>query len=187
MDMSVQDSVKKEPREEYLNAVFTGDNAGTIRKVSEHYRNILVCGIKGVGKITRTITAVKDKTNVYYIGNPVDYEGKRRPGSYEKYLKYIHSLKKDIRIVEDINRLFRIKSDVILIIDEMYGRSETQFEQIGRLMDMENLQIFGIVGCMKNVGHLIEKVDIVVELHLDGAFTIDPEFVRTIIGILTKK
>jgi len=33
-----------------------------MKKVISSYKNILVCGIKGVGKITNTVQAVQDKT-----------------------------------------------------------------------------------------------------------------------------
>lgn len=179
--------MRKEARAGYKDLVFTGDNSENIRKVMGLYKNVLICGIKGVGKITRTVTAVTENTNVYYVGNPLDYEGKRRPGSYEKYLSYIHSLKDDITIVEDIARLFRIKSDIVLIIDEIYGRSDTQLERISRLMDMENIRIFQIVGCLKNMGWLIDKVDIILELHHDGAFIVDKNMARAICEIFGKK
>lgn len=175
--------MKKVIKELTKDIIFTKDNADNIRKVVGIYKNVLVCGIKGVGKITNTVTAVKDNTNVYYIGNPFDYEGKRRPGSYEKYLKYISSLKEDIKIVEDINRLFRVRSDIILIIDEIYGRSDAQLEQISRLFDVENIRIIQIVGCMKNMGGLIDKIDIIVELHHDWAFIIDKELGKAICNI----
>src|SRR4030042_6603789 len=101
------------------NIVFTSDNADNMKKIIDCYKNILVCGIKGVGKITNTVQAVQDKPNVYYTGNPVDFEGKLRPGSYDKYLKYIMSLKKDINQVADFNALFDLKDNIILIIDEI--------------------------------------------------------------------
>ncbi|MEJ2696544.1 MAG: hypothetical protein P8013_07830 [Candidatus Sulfobium sp.] len=181
------DSVKKGAKRGYEDLVFTSDNSENIRRVMGLYKNVLICGIKGVGKITRTVTAVKDNTNVYYVGNPLDYEGKRRPGSYEKYLTYIRSLKDDITIVEDIVKLFRIKSEIVLIIDEIYGRSDVQLERISRLMDMENIQIFQIVGCLKNMAWLINKVDINLELHHDGAFVVDRDLARAICEIFGKK
>ncbi|NJD54940.1 MAG: hypothetical protein FIA94_00885, partial [Nitrospirae bacterium] len=63
-------------------AAFGGDNVENIRTAIEHCKNVLICGVEGVGKISNTVKAVKDDTNVYYLGNPVDYEGKMRPGSY---------------------------------------------------------------------------------------------------------
>ncbi|MDA8432285.1 MAG: hypothetical protein M0Z60_04900 [Nitrospiraceae bacterium] len=165
----------------------TGDSAGNIRNVVGCYKNVLVCGVKGVGKITNTVQAVRDKTNVCYVGNPVDYEGKSRPGSYEKYLSYILSLKSDIRIVRSMDALFPVRDELILIVDEIYGRSEAEREQISRLLDMPNIRIIQIVGCMKYMIGLIEKIDAILELHLDGAFMIDREFGKAICDILGKK
>ena len=169
------------------NIAFTSDNAENMKKVIGGYKNILVCGIKGVGKITNTAKAVQNKTNVYYTGNPVDFEGKSRPGSYDKYLKYIMSLKKDISMVNDISALFDLKDNIILIIDEIYGRSEEQLKDISRLYSMENIQVLQIVGCMKSMGPLINKIDLIVELHGDGAFIVDNELGKAICAIFWKK
>jgi len=166
---------------------FAGDNVNNIRKAISHCNNILICGVEGAGKITNTVQAVKDNTNVYYLGNPVDYEGKMRPGSYEKYLAYIHSLKKDIRIIEDIEGIFSINKPIILIIDEIYGRSEAEFVQIGRLLDMKNIQVIQITGCIKNMKHLIDKIDLILELHIEGAFVVDKELAQAICRILGKE
>lgn len=166
---------------------FTDDNSDNIKKVLEYYKNVLICGVKGVGKITNTVKALSTNANVYYVGNPVDYEGKTRPGSYEKYLKYILSLRKDIRIVDDIAELFTLKDEITLIVDEIYGRSEEQLSQISRLADMKNIRMIQIVGCMKYMGALIDKVDAIIELHLDGAFMIDKDLARAICEILGKK
>lgn len=167
--------------------IFTKDNPDNLKKVVECSKNVLVCGVKGVGKITNTVQAVRENTNVYYIGNRVDYEGKTRPGSFEKYLTYILALKKDIHIVNNLDELFALKNSIILIIDEIYGRSEAQLAQIDRLLDMENIRIIQIVGCMKYMGSLIDKIDAIVELHLDGAFMIDKELGKAICEILGKK
>lgn len=179
--------MKKAPTGKYSNIVFTSDNTENMKAVIKCCKNILVCGIKGVGKITNTVQAVQDETNVYYTGNPVDFEGKSRPGSYEKYLKYIASLKKDIRRIDDINTLFSLKDKIILIIDEIYGRSEEQLAGISRLYDMENIQVLQIVGCMKSMGALINKIDVIVELHNDGAFIVDMELGKSICAIFGKK
>jgi S-adenosylhomocysteine hydrolase len=179
--------MKKAAREQCKNIVFTSDNVENMKNVINCYKNILICGIKGVGKITNTVQAVQDRTNVYYSGNPVDFEGKSRPGSYEKYLKYIVSLKKDIKRVDDVNTLVSLKDKIILIIDEIYGRSEEQLAGISRLYDMENIQILQVVGCMKSMGALINKVDVIVELHNDGAFIVDNELGKAICAILGKK
>jgi len=182
-----RDIMKKAPAGKYSNIVFTSDNAENMKAVIKCCKNILVCGIKGVGKITNTVQAVQDETNVYYSGNPVDFEGKSRPGSYEKYLKYIASLKIDIKRIDDINTLSSLKDKIILIIDEIYGRSEEQLAGISRLYDMDNIQVVQIVGCMKSMGSLINKIDVIVELHNDGAFLIDMELGKSICAIFGKK
>jgi len=179
--------MKKETKESHDKLTFSEDNPGNIRKAIDSRKNILICGIKGVGKITNTVTALQDNTNVYYVGNPFDFEGKRRPGSYEKYLLYISSLKNDITIVGDVDELFRITGNIILIIDEIYGRSEGQLEKIRRIFDMENIKVVQIVGCLKNMGGLIDKIDLILELHPDGAFIIDKELGQAICRIFGSK
>jgi hypothetical protein len=179
--------MKKTPKDDKKDLIFTGDNVENMKKVIGIYKNILICGIKGVGKITNTVQALQDKTNICYIGNPVDFEGKSRPGSYEKYVKYIIALKKDIRTVDDINTLFDRNNQIILIIDEIYGRSAEQLDVISRLYEMENIQVLQVVGCMKSMGPLIEKIDVIVELHNDGAFIVDKELGKAICRIFGKK
>ncbi|MBI5102538.1 MAG: hypothetical protein HZB33_11985 [Nitrospirae bacterium] len=166
---------------------FTADNPANIKKAMQYHKNILIRGIKGVGKITNTMKAVKGKPNVYYVGNPLDYEGKKRPVSYEKYLQYIHSLKSDLTLLNEIGSLPDPDAPAILIIDEIYGRSSEQMDQIGRLLDRQNLQVIQIVGCMKYMGRLIDKMDIIIDLHHDGAFTVDKDLARAICNVLGSK
>lgn len=177
----------KEETESSVKVVFTKDNPGNIRSVIDCCKNILICGVKGVGKITNTIQAVGDNTNVHYIGNPVDFEGKKRPGSYERYLNYIMSLKNDLTVVKSIQTLFKIKQKIILIIDEIYGRSDAQLEQIDKLLDMDNIQVIQIVGCMKNMGNLIDKIDIIIDMHHNGAFIVDKGLAKAICRIFGPK
>jgi hypothetical protein len=167
--------------------VFTENNPDNISQVLRHFKNILIRGVVGVGKITNTVEALKENTNVYYVGNPVDYEGKNRPGSYEQYLNYILSFKQDLHVVEDLSIFFASDEKIVLIIDEIYGRSEEQLDQISKLMDMENIQIVQIVGCMKNMGGLIDKVDIAVDLHHDGAIIVDKAMARSICRIFGRE
>ena len=179
--------MKKENREHPIQDSFTGNNIKNIQKAIAQGKNILICGVEGVGKITNTVQAVKDATNVYYLGNPLDYEGKMRPGSYEKYLTYINSLKRDIKIIEDIEGFLTITHPVILIIDEVYGRNEAEFGQISRLLDMKNMKIVQIAGCIKNMKHLIDKMDLILELHIEGAFSVDKDLAQAICRILGKE
>ena len=176
--------MKKENRKQSIQDIFTGNNTDNIRTAIAQGKNLLICGVEGVGKITNTVQAVKDATNVYYLGNPFDYEGKMRPGSYEKYLKYIHSLKNDIRIVEDIGSLLTVTQPIILIIDEIYGRSEADFAEIGKLLDAANIQIIQITGCIKNMRRLIDKIDFILELHVEGAFAVEKDLAQAICKIL---
>jgi hypothetical protein len=179
--------MKKERPNNTEEIAFTADNIGNIRKAMELKKNILICGVEGVGKITNTVRAVGDLLNVYYLGNPVDYEGKMRPGSYEKYLKYIHSQKKDIKIIEDIEGLYRITEQIVLIIDEIYGRNDAEFGQIERLLGMPNVQVIQITGCIKNMKRLINGFDIILELHIEGAFIVDKDLAQAICRILGKE
>ncbi|TAN42739.1 MAG: ATP-binding protein [Nitrospirae bacterium] len=166
---------------------FTADNPANIRKALQSHKNILIRGIQGVGKITNTMKAVKDEPHVYYVGNPFDYEGKKRPVSYEKYLLYINSLKSDLTVVDDMKKLLEMDSPMILIIDEIYGRSSSQMELIGRLLDRPNTRVIQIVGCMKYMGKLIDKIDIIIDLHHDGAFSVDKDLARSICSVLGSK
>ncbi len=187
MKTKEKDIIHTEGKDICKKITLTGNNPENIKKLIECYKNVLVCGVKGVGKITNTVQAVRKNTNVYYIGNRVDYEGKTRPGSFEKYLAYILALKKDLHIAANLDELAALKDDIILIIDEIYGRSEAQLAQISVLLDMKNIRIIQIVGCMKYMGALIDKIDAIVELHLDGAFMIDKELGKAICEILGKK
>ncbi len=172
---------------ENIEKQFTHDNPENIRIAMSKGKNILIRGIQGVGKITNTMKAVRDNPNVYYTGNPVDYEGKRRPGSYEKYQQYIRSLKPDLTLVDNMSSVFSISSEIILIIDEIYGRSAEQMAQITRLLDRRNVQVIQIVGCMKYMGSLIEKMDFIIDLHHDTAFTINKALAIAVCNILGKK
>jgi hypothetical protein len=166
---------------------FTKDNPDNIKKVLTRNKNILIRGVVGVGKITNTVKALKGKDKVYYIGNPVDFEGHQRPGSYEEYVNNILSLKQDMTIVEDIRPLLKMDQKIVLIIDEIYGRSDTQLAQIEELLDKENIQIVQIVGCVKNMRNLIGKIDIVIDLQHDGAIVVDKEVAKAICRIFGMK
>lgn len=180
--------IMKEGRKERSSGlILTDDNVSNMKKLIGYYKNVLVCGMVGVGKIINTVAALQEHTNVFYIGNPVDYEGKQRPGSYEEYLAYIISLKQDLRVVDAMEDLFSVTGDIYVIIDEIYGRSTKQFEQIGRLFDMQNTKCIQIVGCVKYMGELINKIDIIVVLEQSGAFTIDKEFGKAICTVLGRR
>lgn len=176
--------MKKEAQDNTRGLVFSKDNVDNLKALIAGHKNLLVCGVKGVGKITNTINAVGEGTNVYYVGNPVDFEGKNRPGSYDKYLKYISSLKKNITIVKAVSDLFSVRQDIVLIIDEIFGRGPDQLEQIRRVLDMKNVRVVLIVGCIKYTGEIIDKMDVIAELHLDGAHIIEKDLAKAICRIL---
>ncbi len=176
--------MKKGRKERSSGLVLTDDNVSNMRQVIDQYKNVLVCGMVGVGKIINTVSALQEYSDVFYIGNPVDYEGKQRPGSYEKYLAYITSLKKDLKVVDAMDDLFSVTGSIFVVIDEIYGRSKKQFEQIGGLLDMQNIRCIQIVGCVKYMRELINKIDIIVVLEQSGAFTIDKEFGKAICKVL---
>ncbi len=48
-------------------------------------------------------------------------------------------------------------------------------------------QIVQIVGCMKNMGNLIDKIDIGIDLHHGGALVVDKELAKAICRILGTK
>lgn len=179
--------MKKDTQAKNAEIELTRDNPQNVKTVVGHFKNVLICGVEGVGKITHTTAAFRDSTNVFYLGNPVDYEGKLRPGSYEKYLHYIHSLKHDIKIIEDISGLLQMTAGIVLIIDEIYGRNDEELEQIDRLLDMENVRVIQIVGCLKYMGRLINKMNAILELHPDGAFLIDRDLARAICDIFNRQ
>lgn len=164
--------------------IFSDDNSANMKQVISRYKNILVCGIKGVGKITHSLDALVDSKNVHYIGNPVDFEGKKRPGSYDQYVQGIQMIKNDIHIVKDISRILKLKIPIVLIIDEIYGRSDKQREQLSKIFDMPNVQCIQIVGCMKYMRDLIKKIDFIIVLEPVGAFTTDKKFGEAVCRIL---
>ena len=164
--------------------------AREIGDVIGRYKNVVISGEVGVGKIIRTFDALQDKQNVYYIGNPVDYVGKPRPEGYEKYIDYIATLKQGMRIIAEEKEIlsydFRTLpgDDAIVVIDEIYGRSIEQHRKIVDILDIENVKVILIAGCLKNLGRIIEKFDIVVMLIHDGTLILDKEFVMKICVIL---
>lgn len=166
---------------------FTANNTENMRKIIDRYKNILVCGIQGAGKIRYAVKALKDDPDVYYIGNPVDHEGKSRPGSYAKYVKHFLTIKKDLNMVGDIDDLLARDSAFTVIIDEIYDRSSLQIKQISSLFEKENAKCIQIVGCMKYMRDLIYMIDFIMVLEPDGAFTVDKEFAQTVCKVLSKK
>jgi hypothetical protein len=161
-----------------------------LREIIGKNKNTLISGEVGVGKITNTLEALRDRDNVYYIGNPVDYVGKPRPKGYNKYIGHITSLKKDMQIITNEKEILSFdfsslsEKGGILLIDEIYGRSIEQYQKILSLLDREYLKIILIAGCLKNVGRIIGKFDMILMIIHDGVLILDKEFVLKISTLL---
>ncbi|MBZ0157572.1 MAG: hypothetical protein K8I29_15340 [Alphaproteobacteria bacterium] len=161
-----------------------------IRDIIRQYKNIAVSGEEGVGKITNTLEALQDTPHVYYIGNPVDYIGKPRAKGYDKYIHYIMSLKKDMHIIADEEEIVSFDpaplagKDTVLVVDEIYGRSDQQYEKILEILGTENIKVFIIAGCLKNISRIVHKIDIVLMLTKDGGLVVESEFIRKVCTIL---
>jgi nucleoside-triphosphatase THEP1 len=161
-----------------------------IKEVIKQYKNIVISGEVGVGKIIRTLEALQDEDNVYYMGNPVDYVGKPRPKGYDKYIDYIKSLKKDMRIIATEKEILSAdlsasaKTGSVLVIDEIFGRGPKQHEKILEILDCDKVKVIIIAGCLKNIGRIIQKCDIVLMIIQDGTLLLDKEFVEKICSVL---
>lgn len=162
-----------------------------IREAIGKHRNIVISGEEGVGKITNTLEALRDTANVYYIGNPVDYVGKPRPKGYDKYINYIMSLKKDMHIIAGEEELLSFdpaslpEEELLLVVDEVYGRSEAQYDKIIEFLQVEKAKVFLITGCLKNVGRIIQSINAGLMLTKDGVILYDREFAIKICSILS--
>ena len=159
-----------------------------MREALAKHKNIVISGEEGVGKITSTLEAIQGEGNVYYIGNPVDYIGKPRPKGYEKYINYIMSLKSDMHIIANEQEILSLDASrlngKILVIDEIFGRSDEQCGKISEILKVENVRVFLITGCLKNVGRVIQGIDTVLMLTKDGVLRFDKEFAVQICTIL---
>lgn len=155
-----------------------------IREAIQKHKNIVVSGEVGVGKIVNTLKALQGSDNVCYIGNPVDYVGKPRPKGYDNYINYIISLKNDMQVLtteqdilsQDFSKTG--KSGLVLVIDEIYGRTSQQYEKIRSFLDRKDLRVVLIAGCMKNIGVIIQHFNAVLMLTIDGVLMPDKDFVN---------
>lgn len=154
-------------------------------------KNIVITGEEGVGKLKKTIEALHDHDNVYYIGNPFDYMGNLRPEGYEKYISDVMSLKKDLFIISNERELLSIdplslsEKKPVLVIDEIYGRNTAQYEKITGLLQTGQLKVILITGCMKNIGAIAGLFDLGLMLCSDDScLIIDKGFLDKICGIL---
>lgn len=160
-----------------------------ILETYRRYKNIVIIGEEGVGKITNTVETLQDSGNIYYIGNPVDYIGKPRPTGYDNYINYIISLKKNLHIFPGEDEILSLDLSVlkavgaVVIIDEIYGRTEKQYRKILEILALESVKVFLITGCLKNAGKIIHGIDVVLMLTKDGAISFDKEFAQQLCAI----
>ncbi len=161
-----------------------------IREVLKGYKSVVISGEEGVGKITNTLGALQNAADVYYIGNPVDYVGKPRPKGYDRYINYINSLKSDMHIIAGEEELLAFDTSsfsgkkAVLVIDEIFGRSEAQYSKIINILNTKGVRVLLITGCLKNVGRIIYHIETVLMLTKDGALQFDKEFAQQICSIL---
>lgn len=154
------------------------------RNTLAEYKTIVVTGDEGVGKIVFSLAAMKDLPNVLYIGNPLDFRGQSRPGGYEQYLDHIKPLKPDLSIVATETDTLSLKpeqltdSHAILLIDEVYGRSETQRAKLYELIGTEGIKTVIVTGCMKNLHNLISLVDAGLMLTGRSALFIEEDYIK---------
>ena len=162
-----------------------------IKKTITDAKNIVITGEEGVGKLRKTIEALQDRDNVYYIGNPFDYKGNWRPRGYDKYIFDVMSLKRDLYIISNEIEILSIdqaqlsEKKPVLVIDEIYGRNEAQHEKIAALLKTPQIKVVIITGCLKNIGSLAQYLDLSIMLFEDDSFlTVEREFLNKICSIL---
>lgn len=163
----------------------------TIREIIEKSKNIVITGEEGVGKLRKTIEALKDRDNVYYIGNPFDYKGNWRPKGYDKYIFDVMSLKRDLYIISNEIEILSIdpgelsEQKPVLVIDEIYGRNEAQHEKIAALLAVRHVKVIIVTGCLKNIGGLARYLDLSIMLFEDDShLVVEREFLNKICSIL---
>ena len=52
---------------------------------------------------------------------------------------------------------------------------------------LHHAQIIQITGCIKNMKRLIDKIDFILELHVEGAFSVEKDLAKAICRILGKE
>lgn len=178
--------------------IFSRDNSETIKKIAKDNRNIVVCGIQGVGKLTVTINAVKDMDEVFFLENTFDYDGRLKEQGYKKYINFILSLKKDMTVIssfldeaavplfaeERSKPLFAIRKHKVVVVDAIYGRNEVEKEHIIKLLENKDVTVILIVRCIKYLDTIIRKFDVIVELTQDGALLLSTETAEMICKVL---
>jgi hypothetical protein len=155
-----------------------------IQSALAQYKTIVVTGDEGVGKIIFSLAAMKELPNVFYIGNPLDFRGQSRPGGYEQYLDHIRPLKPDLSIIANEDDTLKLEPsylsahNAILLIDEVYGRSELQRKKLFELINTEGIKTVIVTGCMKNLHNLVSLVDAGIMLTGRSAIFIEGDYIK---------
>jgi len=169
--------------------VCTGSEA--ISRAVARYKNIVICGIQGVGKLTNTIKAVKGRLNVYLIENTFDFDGKTKAKGYERYINYLKSLKEDLIIFDSMFSETGIafsqsNEDRIIIIDGIFGRSPKEIEAISGFFENYDVRVILIDRCIRYLEDMLNRFEIVIELTHDGAVLMPIETALEICRVLNK-
>ncbi|MBF0329157.1 MAG: hypothetical protein HQL10_08355 [Nitrospirae bacterium] len=168
--------------------IHSRENPDIIGSILKKHKNIAICGIQGVGKLTIIVEAVKNSEGVFFLENTFDYDGKIKERGYSKYIKYLLSLKNDMTIVSSFHELEQKQTSVkALIVDGIYGRNSDEIEALFRMLDNKNLIVMLIVRCIKDLAAMLRRFDIVVELTQDGALLLSIENAEHIAKVLNKR
>lgn len=167
------------------------DKTEPVKSVLKNHKNIVICGIQGVGKIYNVVSALKDKPNVYILQSNVDYEGKFKEIVFTKYIEFLRSIKEDIQILPAIDEetkknLLASKEPIYLVIDGLYGRAKEELSHIYDLIDAEHITLLAIVRCLNHLRSMITQFDIVLELTHDGALYLSVQTAELICQVLSK-
>lgn len=162
-----------------------------ISRAVARYKNIIICGIQGVGKLTNTIKAVKGRQNVYLIENTFDFDGKTKARGYDKYITYLKSLKEDLKIIggmlsEEGKAFTQSAEDRILIIDGIFGRNEKEISEITEFFENYDVRVILIDRCIRYLEDMLDKFEIVIELTHDGAVMLPIDTALEICKVLNK-
>jgi hypothetical protein len=154
------------------------------------FKNVVVSGDEGVGKLRYTLAALKMEKTLYYIGNPYDYEGKMRAQGYDEYVRQVRSLNTDMQIILRESDILSLdlstisNAGAVIVIDEMYGRCPTQCEKLLGILLSDTVRVAVITGCLRNLGIVCESLDKGVMLTPTGLLEIEQSFLKKMCGCL---
>ncbi len=167
-----------------------GEIVKHLGEVLTGFKNVVVSGNEGVGKLKYTIAAFESEKNLYYIGNPFDYEGKARPQGYDEYVRQVKALKADMHVIIKEGDILSLdlstlsNSGAVVVIDEMYGRCPTQCEKLLGILVDDTVHVAVITGCLRNLGVVCESLDKGVLLTTTGLLVIEQDFLKKMCNCL---